>query len=160
MRKTFAILLIILLPTLTIAQANQTVPNRPIVFRHVTLIDMTSEQPKSDMTVVVKGNRIAEIGTNVRVPKNAEVIDATGNFLIPGLWDNYTFTLDAVRNNFPFFELLIAHGVTGVRDAGTGMDLREIAKLRNEINAGKILAPRLFYAGTVINGEGDKRESN
>ncbi|MDQ6787548.1 MAG: amidohydrolase family protein, partial [Acidobacteriota bacterium] len=40
------------------------------------------------------------------------------------------------------------------------MDLPEVAKLRDEINAGKILAPRLFYAGTVINGEGEKRESN
>ncbi|MDQ6786303.1 MAG: hypothetical protein M3033_05735, partial [Acidobacteriota bacterium] len=130
MRKTFALLLIILLPTLMVAQVNQTVRNRPVVFRHVTLIDMTSEQPKPNITVIVSGNRIAEIGKNIKTPKNAEVVDASGKFLIPGLWDNYTYTLDAVRKNFPFFELLIAHGVTGVRDAGTGMDLPEIAKLR------------------------------
>jgi hypothetical protein len=43
--------------------------------------------------------------------------------MIPGLWDNYTFTLEAVRKNFPYYELLIAHGVLGVRDAGTSMDL-------------------------------------
>lgn len=112
------------------------------------------------MTVVVSGSRIASIGKNINIPKNAEVIDASGKFLIPGLWDNYTFTLEAVKNNLPYFELLIAHGVTGVRDVGTSMDLREAAKLRDEINAGKRLAPRLFYAGTVLIGEMPPRRSN
>ena len=43
MKKTLALLLIILLPTLIFAQANQAMQNRPIVFRKVTVIDMTSE---------------------------------------------------------------------------------------------------------------------
>ncbi|MCA1622903.1 MAG: hypothetical protein LC778_03750 [Acidobacteria bacterium] len=131
-----------------------------LVFRNVTLIDMRGEQPQPNMTVIVSGNRVAKIGKNLRIPKNAEIVDATGKFLIPGLWDNYTYTLEAVKNNFPFFELLIAHGVTGVRDVGTSMNLTEAAKLREEINAGKALAPRLFYAGNVLIGEMPPRRSN
>jgi len=160
MRKLFALLLIMILPMLVIAQNKPAAQNRPLVFRNVTLIDMRSEQPKPNMTVLISGNRIAKIGKNIKIPKNAEVIDASGKFLIPGLWDNYTYTLEAVKNNFPYFELLIAHGVTGVRDVGTSMDLAEAARLRSDINAGRILAPRLFYAGTVLIGEMPPRRSN
>ena len=46
--------------------------NSTVVFRNVTLIDMTSEQPKPNMTVIVSGNRITKIGKNVKIPKNAE----------------------------------------------------------------------------------------
>jgi imidazolonepropionase-like amidohydrolase len=159
MRKLFALLLIMILPMLVIAQNKPAAQNRPLVFRNVTLIDMRSEQPKPNMTVIISGNRIAKIGKNVKIPKNAEIIDASGKFLIPGLWDNYTFTLEAVKNNLPYFELLIAHGVTGVRDVGTSMDLREAARLRSDINAGERLAPRLFYSGTILLGEMPKRRS-
>jgi hypothetical protein len=160
MRKLFALLLIMILPMLVIAQNKPAAQNRPLVFRNVSLIDMRSEQPQPNMTVLISGNRIAKIGKNIKIPKNAEVVDASGKFLIPGLWDNYTYTLEAVKNNFPYFELLIAHGVTGVRDVGTSMDLAEAARLRSDINAGERLAPRLFYTGTVLIGEMPPRRSN
>jgi len=161
MKKTiFLLLLIILLPILNFAQVNRTAQNRPLVLRNVTLIDMTGAKPKPNITVVIEGNRISKIGKNIKIPKNAEVVDASGKFLIPGLWDNYTYTLEAVKNNFPYFELLIAHGVTGVRDVGTSMDLGEAARLRGDINAGERLAPRLFYAGNVLIGEMPPRRSN
>lgn len=160
MKNTAALLLIILLPLLVCGQANQTAPNRPLVFRNAAVIDMRSEQPIFGMTVVVRNNRIAKIGKNIKIPKNAEVVDASGKFLMPGLWDNYTYTFEAEKNNFPFFELLIANGVTGVRDVGTSLDLQEAAKLRGDISAGRILAPRPFYAGTVLIGEMPPRKSN
>lgn len=160
MGKIFALLLIMILPVLLIAQNKPTVESRPLAFRNVTLIDMRSEQPQPNITVVVSGNRIANIGKNIKIPKDAEVVDASGKFLIPALWDNYTFTLEGVKEGFPFFEMMIAHGVTGVRDAGMSLDLRKAAQLRSNINAGKILAPRLFYAGTVLMGEMPPRKSN
>jgi imidazolonepropionase-like amidohydrolase len=141
--------------TLAAQQGNST-----IAFRNVTLIDMRSPAPQSGITVVISGNRIAKIGKNIKIPKDAEVINANGKFMIPGLWDNYTYTLEAVKNNYPYFELLIAHGITGVRDVGTSMNLPEASRLRADINAGKILAPRLFYAGNVLIGEMPPRKSN
>lgn len=152
MRKIFASLLIAILPMFIVAQDKTAAQNRPVVFRNVTLIDMRSAAPQSNMTVVVSSNRIAKIGKNIKIPKDAEVVEASGKFMIPGLWDSYTYTLEAVKNKFPFFEMMIAHGITGVRDVGTTMDLQEAERLQNEINAGRILAPRLFYAGRIING--------
>ncbi len=76
-------LLIIILPTLLVAQEKQVLQNHPIVFRNVTVIDMRNEQPKSNLTVIVSGNRIAKIGKNVKVAKDAEIIDGSGKYLIP-----------------------------------------------------------------------------
>ncbi len=83
-------LLTVLLSLLPVIQANAAAQPQPLVFTHVTVIDMTGAPPKPDMTVVVVGDRISVVGKTgkVRVPKNAQVIDATGKFLIPGLWDN------------------------------------------------------------------------
>ncbi len=73
MKKIFALLLIVLFPTLIFAQADQAAQNRLLVFRNVTLIDMRSAQPQPNMTVVVSGDRIAAIGKTgkIRVPKGA-----------------------------------------------------------------------------------------
>ena len=153
MIKLFALLTILVATLISYSQ------DRTIVFTHVTVIDMASDHPTPNMTVIVSGNRIDAIGRKLKVPKNAETIDATGKFLMPGLWDNYTYTLEAVKNKYPFFEMMLANGVTGVRDVGTSMDLNEAAKLRADINAGRVLTPRLFYAGTVLLGEMPQRRS-
>ena len=79
---------------------------------------------------------------------------------MPGLWDNYTYTLEAVKGGYPFFELLLAHGITGVRDVGTSFDLGEAARLRRDIESGQTTAPRLFYAGNVLLGEMPPRASS
>jgi imidazolonepropionase-like amidohydrolase len=153
MRRTFTFLIIILLPTLTVAQANQAAQNRPVVFRHVTLIDMTNEQPKPNMTVIVSGNRIAGIGKNIKVPKNAQIIDASGKFLIPGLWDMHVHTLRKGRPPI-FFPLFIANGVTSVRDMGSSLEeLDQLKELRQNIANGTIIGPRIAAsAGPLLDG--------
>ena len=93
-----------------------------IVLSNVTLIDMANEQAKPKMTVVISGNRISKIGKNVKIPKNAEVIDAIGKFLIPGLWDTHVHVFRNTSKRPPredWFPLFIANGVTSVRDMWT-----------------------------------------
>src|SRR4051812_45719865 len=131
-----------------------------IALRAVILIDMRSDKPQPHVTVITRGNRITKIGRNAAIPADAQIVEGNGKFLIPGLWDNYTYTLDAVARKLPYFELLLAHGVTGVRDAGTAMAPAEAARLRDEINAGKHVAPRLFIAGPVLIGELPPRKSD
>ncbi len=89
MRKILLLLLTILLPIILIAQT------KPLVFTRGTVINMVDAKPKTDMTVIVEGNRITSIGksSKIRVPKNAQVIDASGKFLIPGLWDMHVHAL-------------------------------------------------------------------
>ncbi|MBA2271732.1 MAG: hypothetical protein H0W20_14235, partial [Chthoniobacterales bacterium] len=131
-----------------------------VVIRNVTVIDMKADQPQPGLTVVTRGNRIATIGRDAKTPEHAQVIDGTGKFLIPGLWDNYTFTLEAHKNQLPYFDLLVAHGVTGVRDAGTSLGLPAAARLRADIEAGRTLGPRLFFAGPVLLTDLPPRPSN
>ena len=80
--KTGIGLLILFLSFFVIAQApgNQ----KALVFTHVTVIDGTGAAAKPDRTVVIKGDRIAELGENhnVHVAEGDKVVDATGKFLI------------------------------------------------------------------------------
>ncbi|HEY0459564.1 MAG TPA: amidohydrolase family protein [Pyrinomonadaceae bacterium] len=153
MKKIIALWLIFLLPTVLIAQANQ---NRSVVFKHVTVIDVKNARTKSDMTVIVAGNRITAIGKTgkVRVGRDAEIIDARGKFLIPGLWDMHVHALTDNRYEW-VFPMLIAQGVTGIRELGNNLPIEQISLIRREILEGKLLGPR-FGAATarILDGAG------
>ena len=143
MRKIFTLLLlIVLLPTSLVAQVNQAAQNTPIVFTRVTVIDVTGAPSKSDMTVIITGNQISAIGKTgkVRVPKNAQVIDATDKFLIPGLWDMHVH----LQAKTPF-ALLIANGVLGVRHMGG--NLKQVYEWRERSGRENCLRRASFPAG-------------
>jgi imidazolonepropionase-like amidohydrolase len=145
--------LTIVLPLSLIAQTNPA--DQTLVITHVTVIDMTGTAPKPDMTVVIRGARIAAMGRagEVSMPQNARTIDATGKFLIPGLWDMHTHTYyktrDAERSYFP---LLVANGVTGVREMHNVYSIKQFNRWRDEIAKGKLMAPRLAAVGRKVDG--------
>jgi len=114
MRKIPALLLILLFPGLLLAQTMTSSPSGPLVLRHVTVIDVTSGRAKSEMTVMIEGGHITALGRGrrIKVPQGTWVIDATGKFLIPGLWDMHVHEW----NKEVVFPLFIANGITGVRD--------------------------------------------
>lgn len=148
MKTIISFLLIILLTAVVIAQT------RPLVFSRVTIIDMIDAKPKTGMTVVVEGNRIVSIGKSnkIRVPKNAQVIDGNGRYLIPGLWDMHVHALQPERV-IQFFPLFIANGVTGIRDTGTTAEgFAALANLKKEIAGGTRVGPRIVAAGRILDG--------
>ncbi|MHC4371510.1 MAG: ankyrin repeat domain-containing protein [Planctomycetota bacterium] len=116
-----------------------------LVFTHVTVIDATGAPAKPDMTVVIKGGRIAALGktANLDVPENAQVVDATGKFLIPGLWDMHIHPWFG-KNSLALF---IANGITGIR-VMAGEQVHH--KWRQEISAGKLIGPRMVISSPVI----------
>lgn len=126
----------------------------PLVITHVTVIDATGNPAAPDMTVVIRDAHIAEIDSSdrVSVPKNAHVIDGTGKFLIPGLWDMHGHLTDATEGALP---LLIEHGVTGVRDMGG--DLAQVDHWRKEIADGTRLGPHIVRAGPIIDGPSEAK---
>jgi imidazolonepropionase-like amidohydrolase len=153
MKKTIALLLIILLPTLLVARVNQTVTIRSIVFNHATIIDVSGAPSKSDMSVVITGNRIVKIGKTGRVPipKAAEVIDASGKFLMPGLWDMHVHL--QATTPFPLF---IANGVLGVRHMGG--KLKQVYQWREQVRQGKLLAPHIVSCGSVVDDKDEPED--
>jgi len=145
--KVLLFLLVWLLPVGLSAQQGDNNQQKALVFTHVTVIDATGAPAKPDMTVVIKGDRIAALGktANLDVPENAHVVDATGKFLIPGLWDMHIHPLDEKD----YLALFIANGVTGVRVMQGGPVHH---KWREEISAGKLIGPRMVISSPIVGG--------
>lgn len=104
-----------------------------------TLIDGTGGPPVSDSTVVIRGERIAAVGKRdaVKVPNGAEVVDAKGLTLVPGLIDSH-FHIDG---DDPLPALYLSHGVTSVRDPGQWIEAYDAARKATAP------VPRLFLCG-------------
>ena len=144
---------VILLPLLVLAVlvsdlTSQITLPKPLVFTHVTIIDGTGAPAKSDMTVEITGSRITEVGpsADLRIPKAAQVVDATGKFLIPGLWDMHVHWF---RYDKTFLQLFPINGVTGVR-VMWGAPIH--FEWRKEFEEGTLLGPRMAIAGNILDG--------
>jgi len=124
-------------------------PVAPLVIRDVTVIDCTGSKPQPEMTVVIRSGRIAELGkaAQVKLPKDAQVIDGRGKFLIPGLWDMHGHLTDAGEGAL---SQLIENGVTGVRDIGGDLEL--VRNWRREIEERRRVGPHIVAAGPLLDG--------
>ena len=120
------------------------------------LIDATGADPKPDVTVVVADGKIQAItsSSSAQLPSNSEVIDGTGKFLIPGLTDSHLHLTGAgepTGSRDFFLPLLLANGITTVRDMGGY--LQSLVPLREEIRSGKRLGPEIFFPGPYLDGD-------
>jgi hypothetical protein len=145
MTKVLALLLC-LLPVLMTGHEIREAQQESLVFVHVTVIDVASGAAKPDMTVVVTGNKIAEVGKSETVPtaSHARIVDGTGKFLIPGLWDMHVHWY-----NLDYNQLFTANGVTGVRQMFGNPDL---LRWRHDIEKGSLLGPRMVVASPIVDG--------
>ena len=129
-------------------------PAPPVVaFTHVAIVDPGGTATQRNRTVVVAGDRIAHIGgtDEVNIAPAARVIDATGKYLIPGLWDMHAHVF--THRGDAFFSLYALAGVTGVRDMHTIVPMAEIQEHRRRLAAGTLIGPRLIaVAGPLIAG--------
>ncbi len=151
MKTTLTIALLLISLSLPAAWSQQKLQPNILAISNVTVIDATSAPAKPNLTVIITEDRITEIGKTgeVAIPKNAQAVDGTGKFLIPGLWDMHVHT---VFKTLPetYFPMFIANGVTGVRDMAAG-DLGFLKQLRKDINEGRLLGPRII-AGQMVDG--------
>jgi hypothetical protein len=142
-----------LLVLLTIMPAQSASP--PVVIAHVTVINPGTSTTSPDQTVVITGTKITAVvpSAGSHIPKGARVLDAHGQFLIPGLWDMHVHA--AFGDWFPggrevILPLFIANGVTGVRDMGG--DVPVLLDWRKQIAAGEIVGPRMVVSGPMLDG--------
>jgi imidazolonepropionase-like amidohydrolase len=117
-----------------------------LVLTHVTIIDLTGGSSQRDMTVSITGNRISRIDAagKFTAPANSKTVDATGKFLIPGLWDMHVHP-----HGQQDLDLFIANGITGIRIMWGD---REDFLWRKDRNAGKLLAPHMQIASPIVDG--------
>jgi imidazolonepropionase-like amidohydrolase len=112
------------------------------------LIDGTGGAPVPDAAVVIHNGRIIAAGprSKVRIPKHANVVDAHGKTILPGLWD-----MHAHFEQVEWGPIYLAAGVTTVRDCGNEFEF--ITAVRDAIAQGRGLGPRLLLAG-IVDGTG------
>lgn len=113
-----------------------------------TLIDGTGAAPVEDAAVVIHKGRIVAAGprAKVKIPHGAQIVDAQGKTILPGLWD-----MHAHFEQVEWGPIYLAAGVTTVRDCGN--ELEFITAVRDAIAQGRGLGPRLLLAG-VVDGSG------
>lgn len=128
----------------------RTLPHRPagpVVIRNANLFDAGTGASRPGTTVVLEGNRIRAVAPDgsVTIPAGAQVIDAAGKALLPGLWDMH---VHAGPVDGP---LHLAAGVTSVRDMGN--DTTNAPALARAWNEGVLVGPRMLMSG-FIDGPG------
>ncbi len=131
----------------TLAEMSQKLPGRrtgTFAFTGATLIDGTVKPPVANATVVTRDGKIvaAGPGDKVTVPADAQRIDVSGKYIIPGLWD-----MHAHYEQVEWGPIYLAAGVTTVRDVGNEFDF--ITAVRDAVNSGNALGPRMLLAGIV-----------
>ena len=130
-----------------LAKALSHKPSGDLVIRNVTVFDSSTGKLLSNQRVTVRGERIASLETDDGrpTPAGSQAIDGRGKMLLPGLWDMHAHI-------FPVYAFLdIAAGVTTVRDLANAIE--ELGKLRQQIQEGKQIGPRVVLAG-FIDGPG------
>jgi imidazolonepropionase-like amidohydrolase len=131
------------------AQAQQ-----ELTFFHANVVDVATGQVHPNQTVVVAGRRIVRVGPSGRTtPGRGRMVEARGQYLLPGLWDMHThvyFDGTAGAGTDLILPLLVANGVTGIRDMGSQLD--SVLQARAAVAAHQLLGPRLVVSGPMLDG--------
>jgi len=135
-------------------------PAEQVAITHVTVIDGTGRAPQTEQTVLIEGHRIAAMGAAgaIAVPKTARSVDGSGKFLIPGLWDMHVHIAGLSANpawsGQVLLPLLLANGITGVRDMGG--DLEALLAWQRETEAGTLWGPHIVASGPFLVADGKR----
>ncbi|MGH9852946.1 MAG: amidohydrolase family protein, partial [Blastocatellia bacterium] len=131
-------------------------PFERLVIRGATMIDGTGAPPIGPVDIVIENNRIKEIKSvgfpkvaikeSNRPAKGVKEIDASGMYVLPGLVDCHAHIGGAAQGTPAeyVYKLWLAHGVTTIRDPGSGNGIDWTIKERERSAKNQIVAPRIF----------------
>ena len=159
------------------ARPAQTSPPEIIVLQAGRMIDGTGASPIRPAMIRIEGDRIVEVGTKIRVPPGARVVNLGDATLLPGLIDLHTHLTgdervhweDALVKSTPPRDALwgarnarmtLMAGFTSVRDMGPTWPYVDV-ELRRAIDEGAVPGPRMMVAGNYVSstgGAGDARQ--
>src|SRR5216683_740106 len=164
LKKFFCVLLLIL----SSALASQAQQSPVTIIRAGRVIDVDAGRALSNQTIVIRNGKIESIGENLAIPAGATIIDLSKMTVLPGLIDCHTHLADGahdgngdpmsqlkrtasqvVLESVPNARVTLESGFTTVRDVGVYRALNDVA-LRDAINKGYIVGPRMFVAGAYI----------
>ncbi|MFD4641184.1 amidohydrolase family protein [Lentzea sp. NPDC058436] len=117
---------------------------RVTALRGATLVDSSGVRPNT--TIVLADDKVLAIGHDLPLPRGSTVLDVAGKFVIPGLWDMHVHGAFLDRITLP---LCLVNGVTGIREM---WGFPPIYELRERIERGEVLGPRLVVGSSIIDG--------
>ena len=161
---------------LAIAAATSSFAQTTIVLKAARLFDATTDGVTKNAVVVIEGNHIKSIGGVV--PANAQVIDLGDATILPGFMDAHTHVTFQMSNDWyhDFYDSMLRHvpeqahyaalyarrtldaGFTTIRDLGSS-DYLDVG-LRNAINDGIAVGPRMIVAIHAIGSTGGHSDNN
>jgi len=157
-----ALTLLIALPCLS--------QDSPIAIRCGTLVDVDIGATITGAVILVEGNRITAVGRSVPVSEGAQVIDLSSATVLPGMFDLHCHIMgspdaagrgsaaDNVLNGVRNAEKVLLSGFTTIRDPGGGAPGYSNVSLRDAIERGWFMGPRMRVAGrflSITGGHGD-----
>jgi len=131
------------------------------------LIDPVNATILRDQIILVRDEKVEAVGSALPIPKDAQIIDLSDDTVLPGLIDCHTHLADGAHDDgdpvgifrktaaqyalesVPNAKVTLESGFTTVRDVGTYRALTDVA-LRDAINNGYIVGPRMFVAGAYV----------
>jgi imidazolonepropionase-like amidohydrolase len=136
------------------ALAGTRLPAQHLTITNATVVDVSTGALRRGTTIVIEGNRIASVGPpSAATRPRGRVVDATGMYVIPGLWDMHTHAYFGWPREFGdsyVLPLFIANGVTGIRDMGS--DLGAVLRARTEVAQHRLVGPRMVVSGPMLDG--------
>jgi imidazolonepropionase-like amidohydrolase len=132
-----------------------------IVLKSATVIDGTGNPPRPNTTIIIDGSRIAALSSNakanaeIRSPAAKNILDLTGKYIMPGLFDMHAHVANVLKNSYNQSEseymlsMLLAYGVTTIRN--TGGPTEQSVELKKNVSEGKIIGPQIYTAGQLLN---------
>ena len=132
-------------------KASPSIGGRSLAVIDVTLIPMGSDSLVPRQSVIIRDGLIAEIGpaAAVRIPPDAQRVDGSGRYLMPGLTDAHVHLRDQS-------ELLsyLAHGVTTVVQlSGPSGNVSDVIQLREQVRRGVVPGPTIYTSGPILDGD-------
>jgi imidazolonepropionase-like amidohydrolase len=159
--------LLVLVLAANAADQSEAVGSHPIVLHAARLLDVKTGRILKPAEILVQNERIIELGSSVKHPAGAEVIDLGDRTLLPGLIDAHIHLflhpgaedLQTVQESVPQRTITatlaarddLMAGFTAERDMGTEGAGSADTAVRNAINEGRIPGPRLRISGNAIN---------
>lgn len=121
-----------------------------IALTHVTILNVEDGSRRTNQTLIVEDGVITKVGAvdAVKIPALAETIDGSGKFVIPGLWDMHVHSHREGRWKY-HYPLFLAHGVIGIRDAGSHLGSALAAREWTKSNP---IAPYVVWGSPIVDG--------
>ncbi|GAB3830741.1 amidohydrolase family protein [Pontibacter rugosus] len=127
-----------------------------LLITNATIVDISTGKLIQDQVIAISNDtiRVVDATANARKYKAQQTLDASGKYVMPGLWDMHVHFRGGdtlIEENKNFLPLFLAYGVTTVRDAG-GDIVPSVLSWREQIRKGALVGPTIFTPGPKLDG--------